>query len=54
MCNTCNCRETRTAQCSDEIIRQIASRIAIFRKLKELGHSNETIVTVYEKSLKDN
>jgi len=54
VCNSCTCRETGRTECSDRIIRQIASRIAIFRKLKDLGHSDETIVTIYEKSLKDN
>lgn len=53
-CNTCACRETGAAECNDEIIRQILSRIAIFRKLKDLGHSDDTIFTTYEKSIKDN
>jgi len=37
-----------------QIIRRMAARIAIYRKLKRLGHSDDTIVTVYTKSLKRN
>jgi hypothetical protein len=35
-------------------IREIASRLAIYRKLKELGHSDDTIITVYKKSDNEN
>lgn len=31
------------------LLREISSRLAIYRKLKELGHSDETIIAVYNK-----
>lgn len=31
------------------ILRKISSRLAIYRKLKELGHSDDTIIAVYNK-----
>lgn len=33
-----------------ETVRDITSRLAIYRKLKELGHSDESIFTIYNKS----
>ncbi len=35
------------------IVREITSRLAIYRKLKELGHSDESIFTIYKKSNKE-
>jgi hypothetical protein len=35
-------------------IREITSRLSIYRKLKELGHSDDTIFTIYNKSEKEN
>jgi len=49
-CHQCGCSNPL----EDAIIRKAAARIAIFRKLKDLGHSDERIVTVYRKSLPEN
>jgi hypothetical protein len=35
-------------------IREITSRLAIYRKLKDLGHSDDTIFTIYKKAKKEN
>ena len=35
-------------------IRKITSRLAIYRKLKELGHSDDTIFSIYHLSNKEN
>ncbi|MCP5052526.1 MAG: hypothetical protein GY940_35485 [bacterium] len=37
-----------------EIIRGVVSRLAIYRKLKELGYSDEWIFTIYKKSDREN
>jgi hypothetical protein len=49
-CHQCGCSNPT----EEAIIRKAAARIAIFRKLKDLGHTDERIVNVYRKSLRDN